>query len=827
MLINFIPIDYDYFDFQGKNYAKIIGRSDKGKRICLIDDCDIYFWAILKENVSNKKISQITKKINTIKVEKAGRLSKVLKTELHDKNFLGKPVQAIKIFITNLKDAHAIASKLDFKEIDKRREYDLNFVTKYIIEKKLKPLCWYEIDGDTLTDEFIGFDDNLDVDLTLKINKIKELDKQEFKPKVLAYDIETSEFEIGKGEILMISLIGENFKKVLTWKKDSKKKFVENFKDEEDMLEGFVKFVKEYSPDILAGYFSDGFDLPYIKARAEKLKIKLPLGLDDSQPRFTRGTLTTGKIKGIVHIDLLRFIRNAYSQYLQSETLSLNEVSSELLGEKKTEFNAYEAMKAKTIDWEKFYDYNLQDSILTYKLTEKLWQDIMEITKITQEPLFNVSRNTMAGNFEDYIIHNLDKFNEITERRPGYDEIGERRQRGKYEGAFVFQPIPGLYENIGFFDFSSMYASVIVSYNLSKSTHIEEKQTLEKMNRKKPSGAFAGEYQNKKTYFIKKPQGFVPILLEGIIEKRRKFKEEYNKNPNQILKIRSNAFKLIANAAYGYQGFFGARYYSIEAASSTAYFARENIKKAIETIKKQGYNVIYSDTDSIAFTLGKHTEKQALDMLKKINSKLSGIMALDSEGFFKRGIWVTKRTGEFGAKKKYALIDKKNKIKIRGFETVRRDWCRLARDVQNKVLNLILKKGNEKEALEYVKKIIKKIKNREIELKQLIIKTQLKKPIEEYKSEGPHVTIAKKMKASGMPVDIGMLIEYYISEPETGKKRTLIRERAKLLDEKGKYDINYYLNNQLLPAVENILEVFKINIKEISEGKKQMMLGDF
>ena len=372
-----------------------------------------------------------------------------------------------------------------------------------------------------------------------------------------------------------------------------------------------------------------------------------------------------------------------------------------------------------------------------------------------------------------------------------------------------------------------MYASVIVSYNLSKSTHIEEKQTLEKMNRKKPSDAFAGEYQNKKTYFIKKPQGFVPILLEGIIEKRRKFKEEYNKNPNQILKIRSNAFKLIANAAYGYQGFFGARYYSIEAASSTAYFARENIKKAIETIKKQGYNVIYSDTDSIAFTLGKHTEKQALDMLKKINSKLSGIMALDSEGFFKRGIWVTKRTGEFGAKKKYALIDKKNKIKIRGFETVRRDWCRLARDVQNKVLNLILKKGNEKEALEYVKKIIKKIKNREIELKQLIIKTQLKKPIEEYKSEGPHVAIAKKMKASGMPVDIGMLIEYYISEPETGKKRTLIRERAKLLDEKGKYDVNYYLNNQLLPAVENILEVFKINIKEISEGKKQMMLGDF
>ena len=200
-------------------------------------------------------------------------------------------------------------------------------------------------------------------------------------------------------------------------------------------------------------------------------------------------------------------------------------------------------------------------------------------------------------------------------------------------------------------------------------------------------------------------------------------------------------------------------------------------------------------------------------------------MELDLEGFFKRGIWVTKRTGEFGAKKKYALIDENDKLKIRGFETVRRDWCKLARDVQNKVLNLILKEGNEKRALEYVKEIIKKIKNREIELKDLIIKTQLKKPIEEYKSEGPHVAIAKKMREKEIPVDIGMLIEYYISEGES--KKSLIRERAKLPDEKGKYDINYYLKNQILPAVDNILEVFKVNINEIMDGKKQMCLGDF
>jgi len=819
MQVQFIPIDYDYFDYQGKTYTKIIGRTDKNKKICLIDSFQPFFWAILKPKTADKKIKQIQSKIEKIKVESASRTSKVIKTELHNKKFLGKEVKAIKIFITNYKDAHAIADEIGMKEIYKRREYDLTYITKYIIARNFKPLTWYKIDGEILnnSEKFGGVDASLDLDLVLEVEKITELKtQQKFHPKILAYDIETNEFEIGKGEILMISLYGENYKKVFTWKKDSKKDYVEHFEDEIDMLEGFVKAVKEYDPDILTGYFSDGFDLPYLRARAEKNKFKLNLGIDNSQPSFSRGALMTGKIKGIVHIDLLRFIRNAYSQYLQSETLSLNEVSSELLGDKKIDLNAYEEANAISTDWEKFFEYNLKDSELTYRLLEKAWPDLLEITKITNEPLFNVSRTTMAGNFEDLVIHNLQRFNEIAEKRPPHDEIGKRRMVKKYEGALVLQPTPGFYNNIGFFDFSSMYASVIVSYNLSLSTSTKNKKNTHQ-----------GEYLGGKAYFSKTPTGFIPLLLKEIIDKRRIFKQEYNENPNPITKARSNAFKLIANAAYGYQGFFGARYYSIESASSTAFFARENIKQAIDKIKKAGYPIIYSDTDSIAFELKNHTEKQALTILKEINKKLPGIMALDLEDFYKRGIWVTKRTGDFGAKKKYALIDKNNKIKIRGFETVRRDWCRLARDVQNKVLNFILHEGNEKKALEYVKKIIKQIKTREIDLKQLIIKTQLKKPIEEYKSIPPHVTIAKRMREQGIPVDIGMLIEYYIGEPKDKKKKALVRERAKLLSEKGKYDIDYYLNNQILPAIENIFEVFKVNTKELVEGKQQKKLFEF
>ena len=139
MKTQFIPIDYDYFDFEGRNYIKIIGRNEKDKRVCVIDTCEVYLWVILKENLKDKQISNLIKKIEKIKLDLKGRQTKVEKVELHNKNFLGKPVKALKIFSTNYKDLHDIASKLDFAEIDKRRGYDLGYITHYIIEKKREP----------------------------------------------------------------------------------------------------------------------------------------------------------------------------------------------------------------------------------------------------------------------------------------------------------------------------------------------------------------------------------------------------------------------------------------------------------------------------------------------------------------------------------------------------------------------------------------------------------------------------------------------------------------------------------------------------------------
>ncbi len=826
MQTDFIPIDYDYFDFDGRNFIRVIGRNPSGKRICVIDSCDVYLWAILKDKVSKEKINNLIEKILKIKIEeKSSRKTKVEKVEVKEKNFLGKKVRALKVFATNYKDLHAIADKMDFPEIQNRRGYDLGFVTHYIIEKKMIPMQWYSLNGELLNNsiEFGGIDSSFDVDLCIKLEKLERTGDKNFVPKVLAYDIETDELQIGKGEILMVSLYGKDFKKVITWKKFSEKKdaslpYVEYVKDESELIEKFTHYVRGISPDFLVGYFSDGFDLPYLKARAEKNEVKLSLGLDDSQPRFFKSGavkgMMTGKIKGIVHVDLLKFIRTAYSQYMQSETLSLNEVANEFLGERKIDFKFRHSSKIPENEWEKYFEYNLHDSYLTYGLFSKMFPDLTEFSRILSEPVFEISRNGMSKNVESYIIHNLEKFNEIPEKKPMHDEISKRRGREKYEGAFVFEPKPGLYDEVVIFDFTSFWPSIIVTFNLSKSTLLK----------KKGKNSTVAEVLGKKEYFSKTP-GFFPEMLNEIIELRKKYKKELKQKPDAIKEARSNAFKLLANASYGYQGFFGARYYCPEASGATTAISREFIQESIKKIDAQGYKTIYSDTDSIAFLINKKTQKQTLDFLEKLNSHLPGIMELELEDFYKRGIWVTKRSGDFGAKKKYALINYKGKLKIRGFETVRRDWCNLARKLQNEVIKHILEEGNETKALESVKDVIKKLKQGKILKEELIIKTQLKKPLSEYVAVSPHVIAARKMKEKEIPIGDGGLVSYYIAE--TKEKKKLVREKVKLPEEEGMYDIEYYLNHQVLPAVENIFHVFNVHVEKIINEKNQTSLGDF
>ena len=84
---------------------------------------------------------------------------------------------------------------------------------------------------------------------------------------------------------------------------------------------------------------------------------------------------------------------------------------------------------------------------------------------------------------------------------------------------------------------------------------------------------------------------------------------------------------------------------------------------------------------------------------------------------------------------------------------------------------------------------------------------------------------AEKMKKQKIPVSSGTIIEYYIGE--TKQKTKKISDKVYLPNEKQDYDIEYYLNNQIIPAIENIFEVFNVDIRRLIKSKTQTSLGDF
>jgi DNA polymerase Pol2 len=291
-----------------------------------------------------------------------------------------------------------------------------------------------------------------------------------------------------------------------------------------------------------------------------------------------------------------------------------------------------------------------------------------------------------------------------------------------------------------------------------------------------------------------------------------------------LLYARSWALKDMANSMYGYLAFAMARWYSHDCAEATTAYARHYIKKVIEESGNAGFRVLYGDTDSVFLLLQDKTVDDAKKFVEEINLELPGLMELEFEGFFPSGIFVATKGSESGAKKKYALIDDKDNIKITGFETVRRNWSPIAKDVQKLVLQMILKDNDAQKAADYVKSIIKDLRAHEVPIDKVIIRTVLSKDLDDYESIGPHVAAAQKMKALGVDVGPGSRIEFIIT-PGKG----LIRDKVKLPKDSTNedYDSEYYIKHQILPGVGRIFNALGFSTDDLAGETSQSTLEGF
>ncbi len=782
MKVKFCILEADYISNK-ETAIRLMGNDEKGKTIFVLADFEPYFYAL-----PSKIDKKIKKKILGIKEPKVKRIEETERIIDMEKKKL------LKVYAHHSSDVPKIRDVIkDFEEIghDGCYEYSINFYRRYLIDNQFSPGEWLEAEATKQGNYF-------------KASRIKKTKDMKTKLKEMAFDIET----YGEGDetkITMISLFGQKIRKVLTYKKDSYPGYVEVLKDEKEMLQRFVKTLKKEDPDVIYGYNSDDFDFKIIHDRAEKLKVKLDLGRDGSGMKFTRRARTSSaEIQGRVHIDLFSFVSNILAPGLQTEVLRLGDVSSEILGDAKADMKLEEIFESWRNNTKKLASYCLKDSELAFRLGRHLWPQILELCKLAGQTPFDVSRMTYSQLVEWYLSRRAFAAGRIIPNQPKFKEIKNRRGRRPYVGGFVKEPEEGLYEGIVVLDFRSLYPTIIASHNISP-------ETLNKWPKKE--GHAIPESDG---WFSRKPGGFISSVIEDLVKKRLEMKKEGG-NP-----LQERALKIIANATYGYFAFPGSKWYCFECARATASWGRFYIKKIIKEAEAEGFRVVYGDTDSVFLTHEKIKSKTR-DFLSKINNSLPGIMELDLQGFYKRGIFVSTRVGR-GAKKRYALIDGKGEMTIRGFETVRRDWCSLAKKVQRKVLRRVLEENDASGAASYVREVVENIRQRKVELKDLIIYEQLTKKIKDYEQIGPHVTAAKKMKEKGKPVGPGMVVMFLVTSGSGS-----ISQRAEPLGNVSieQIDTAYYVNNQIIPAAMRVLGVLGAKEEELKGEGKQTGLKSF
>jgi DNA polymerase I len=764
-----------------------------------------YFYALPAQKERELRV------LSRLGVREGEREIRPLSVSLETKTLRGNPVEAIKILVSRNSDIDPLRRLIRDSLKLPLYEYDLSPLRRYFILHGLHPFCGVELEGHEESGSFRLSSPPQAVSLP------------EPELSVLAFDIEVynpaGAPRVEVDPIIMISLSDTGgFRKVLTWKKAAGLDFVEEVRGEREMLSRFVELIKERDPDLLVGYNTDLFDFPYLRRRAELLGVKLALGRDGSEPLARRRRFASAtRVKGRIHCDLYAMVNFlALTGGIRLIHYTLGDVYQYLLGKQKPDIEFTEISKAWDEGGEgyrRLLEYSMSDAQAALELAGEILPLFVELGKIVGQSLFEVSRMTPGQMVEWLLIKEAERRGELVPPRPVAEEQEEREEE-TYTGAYVMEPKKGLHEDLVVFDFRSLYPSILIThridpFNLNCSCCGEGEATVV------PELGYR---------FCSKREGFIAPVLKRLLEERVKLKRQLKtldkgSEEYRLLFARQNALKIISNSFYGMLGFSKARWYSKECAESITSFGRHYIKKAMEMVEGEGLEVVYGDTDSLHCKLSGKSKLEATKILEKINENLPGIIELELEDFYRRGIYLTK--------KRYALIDERGRMTVKGLEFVRRDWAAIAKKTQEKVLEALLVEGSPQKAFEVIRTTVRELREGKVPLEDLIIYTQLKMALEEYRAIGPHVVVAKRMRERGRPVEPGMMIAYIEARgPGSISDRAFSVEEFK--ERKLKYDPEYYINHQVLPAVMRIMEVLGYTEEDLkAESGRQVSLGKF
>ena len=611
--------------------------------------------------------------------------------------------------------------------------------------------------------------------------------------KVVSFDIETALqglqlYSIG---LHAVAPDGSEQRLVFMLGEGASQDYVVSCQSQEQVLQSFLVWLRDYDPDVLIGWNVVNFDAWYLQRVADQLGIELSLGRERRPVHWREldddGERRTAQIPGRVLLDGIELLRAAFYRF---ESFSLENVSRQLLGEGKLLHGSERGREITELfqtDKTSLAAYNLKDC--------ELVSDIFSHTSLLD---FALARSAMTGLNIDRLGGSVASFDNLylpRLHRRGYVAPNARTDQGGSPGGFVLDSQPGIFDHVLVLDFKSLYPSIIRTFRidplglaLGVSGELDEADTVPGFLESR----FAREGH------------ILPELIATLWQDRDEAKAAGDAPLSQAIKIIMNSF-------YGVLGTPGCRFFDARLASSITMRGHEILQRTREHIEQAGHRVIYGDTDSVFVWIHRATsdeEAQAAgrelqDMLnswwaQQLSEQfgLDSVLELEFETHFKRFLMPTVRGSDKGSKKRYAGVvagPDGDQLVFKGLENVRTDWTRLAREFQEELYRRIFT-GEPFES--YVKSLTAQVLAGERD-SELVYRKRLRRRLDDYeRNVPPHVQAARRCRERNLPVPSrGSWVEYVIT---TAGAEPAEAPSAQL-------DYQHYVDKQLQPVADGIL----------------------
>ncbi len=715
--------------------------------------------------------------------------------ELHTRasdrtDFSGAPMARVDVAVPG--DAPAVRDRLHAHDID-TFEADVRFAYRFLIDRGIRN--GLEIRGEPTRGDRVHwiFDD-----ATLAPAQVAA------QPAVLSFDIET---DPSAQRLLAIALYGPQCDEVLVVRNDQPiPEQAIAYADERTLLRGFVDRVQALDPDVLTGWNVVDFDLAVLQRRAERLRVPLSLGRIDGAVhiRAAQGYFGSGHatVPGRVVLDGMDLVRGAF---IRMEAYSLDTVARSVLGEGKTIEGGDRAdaiLDRYQNDMASFCEYARTDARLAYQIVDEL--DLVPLA---------FARSRLTGMTPDRVAASIASFDFLY-----LSELGKRRivaptvrapaagARVAQAGGQVFEPEPGIYNDVWVFDFKSLYPSIIRTFNIDPLGFVDLQQPRTARDRERELIRLDG------VVGFKRDAAILPGMLDELFPAREQAKRDGDA-------IASQAIKILMNSFYGVLGTPACRFYNAHIANAITGQGRHLLDWTRQWFESRGYRVLYGDTDSV-FVLsgGQDPEATGRALAAELNRNVSSYvrstwdvdsrLELEFEKLYQQLYLPSMRGTSAGARKRYAgVVD--GRVEFVGMEVVRRDWTDLAKMVQRELFARLFGTESSDSVEDFLRRVVDDVRAGRMD-EQLVYRKGLRKPLAEYTANTPpHVAAARKSRSAP-----DRIVAYVVTEsgPEPLDNITAPLDRE------------HYVQKQIRPVAEPVLSTMRLEFSRVIGDDRQLGL---